>query len=194
MSQTIQIRPYQPGDLTRVERLETQVKPYRPEDQTEVQAMFARALQAEQRGDERWMSPGDTGLPNTPDTYAAFWIGEYVEAVPTSPLVGTVAVRPFYAGIETPPDLKFAQEWQGRGDVVELRRLRVAPEVRGQGVGTRLCQTVIDWSSQKRYGKLVVNTTTPQVPALRLYKRLGFREVGHSFIGSYELVWFELSL
>jgi ribosomal protein S18 acetylase RimI-like enzyme len=65
--------------------------------------------------------------------------------------------------------------------------------VQGQGLGTRLCQTVIEWS-RPRYGTLVVNTTTPQKPALQLYRKLGFQEVGLSFVDRYELVWLERRL
>jgi ribosomal protein S18 acetylase RimI-like enzyme len=194
MSPAIEIRPYRTEDLPRVKTLETQVGPYRPEDQAEVQRMFARAQQAEQRCDERWMPEHDTGLPDTPDTYPAFWVAEQVEAGTPPALVGTVGVRTCCAGLEMPRNLKLAQDWQNRADVVELRRLRVASEVRRQGLGVRLCQTVIDWSRQQGYSTLVVNTTSPQVPALRLYKRIGFREVALSFIGKYELVWLELSL
>jgi GNAT superfamily N-acetyltransferase len=156
--------------------------------------MFARAQQAEQMHDERWMPSHDTGLYNIPNTYSAFWIAEQIEAGPPLALVGTVGARPFWAGLEMPRNSKLSQDWQDRGDVVELCRLRVAPEVRRQGLGVRLCQTVIDWSRQKRHSTLVVNTTSAQIPALQLYKRIGFREVGLSFIEKYELVWLELSL
>ena len=194
MSSTIEIRPYRPEDLPRVKMLESQVKPYRPEDQPAVQAMFARAQQAEQNRDERWMAPADPSLPETPDTYSGFWVAEQVEAEEPLALVGIIGARDCCAGLEIPQILDLAQGWQDQGDVVELRRLRVAPAVRGQGLGGRLCQIVIDWAGQQRRRTLVVNTTTPQIPARRLYERVGFQEVGLSFIGRYELVWYELSL
>jgi GNAT superfamily N-acetyltransferase len=194
MLSAIEIRPYKTEDLLRVELLEAQVKPYRPEDQAEVQAMFAWAQKAEQRHDERWLAPQDTSLYNTPDTYPAFWVAEQAETESPFALVGTVGVGAFCAGLEIPRNLKLSQEWQNQGDVVELRRLRVAPEVRRQGLGGRLCQTVIDWARQQGHRTLVVNTTSAQIPALRLYKQVGFREVGLSFVGKHELVWFELSL
>jgi GNAT superfamily N-acetyltransferase len=194
MSSAIEIRPYRTEDLPRVKLLEAQVKPYRPEDQTEVQAMFARAQQAEQMHDERWLSDHNTGLYDTPDTYPAFWVAEQVQTESSLALVGTVGVGVFCAGLEIPRTLKLSRDWQNQGDMVELRRLRVAPEVRGQGLGARLCQTVIDWARQQGHRTLVVNTTSAQIPALRLYKRVGFREAGLSFIGKYELVWLELSL
>ena len=40
----------------------------------------------------------------------------------------------------------------------------------------------------------VLNTTTPQRPAIALYKRLGFREAERTFLDKYELVWLRLDL
>jgi GNAT superfamily N-acetyltransferase len=192
MLATIHIRAYRPADLPQVERLDAQVQPYRPEDRANVQAMYARALEAQRRNDARWMADPETGIRETPESYLAFWVAEPVEPAPTPALVGTVGVRLFQAGLEMPPEFNLAQAWQSRGDVAELRHLRVAPDARGQGLGGRLCQTVIDWTREQGYGTLVVNTTSAQLPALRLYQRLGFREVGRTFIDAYELVWSEL--
>jgi hypothetical protein len=41
---------------------------------------------------------------------------------------------------------------------------------------------------------LVLNTTAAQIPALALYHKLGFHELGRSFLGSYELVWMQRRL
>ena len=41
---------------------------------------------------------------------------------------------------------------------------------------------------------IVLNTTSAQEPAPRLYRKLGFREAARSFLGEFELVWFERSL
>jgi hypothetical protein len=130
-----QIRLYRSGDLAQITELNTRVKPYRPQDRSEVEAMSARAIQARERQDERWMVPYDTGLPDTPDAFAAFWVAEPAKGTPLPHLVGTVAVRLFRPDLEVASALGFVKAWQSRGDVAELRRLRVAPEVRRQGVG-----------------------------------------------------------
>lgn len=67
-------------------------------------------------------------------------------------------------------------------------------EARGYGLGTQLCQTVIEWSRQNGYKMLLVNTTTPQHPARNLYQKLGFKEKAKTFVGRYELVWMEKPL
>lgn len=194
MTQDIQIRPYQPSDLSGVALLEARVRPYRPEDEAEVQAMFARAAEAERQNDSRWMASPPHDSPTTPESYTAFWVAEQRMTEASGVIVGTVAVQPFRAGEEMAPTHPLAQLWDGRNDVIELRRVRVAPEVRGRGIGARLCQTAIDWARAQGYTLFVVNTTTPQAPALQLYRRLGFHVVGKSFIEKYELVWSELKL
>jgi GNAT superfamily N-acetyltransferase len=189
---SLHIRAYRAEDLPRVEALESRIQPYRPEDQVDVEAMFARALQAQQADDPRWMA-----IPLMPpqpisQELAAFWVAQQGEKLDT-PLAGIVGVESFCAGKVMSARLELAQDWQARGNVGELRRLRVAPEMRGHGLGTRLCQTVIEWARAHGYRTLVVNTTTPQIPALDLYRKMGFRDVALSFIGRYELIWLELT-
>lgn len=189
----IQIRAYRTEDLPQVEALEARIQPYRPEDEAEVQAMFLRARQAEQAKDVRWMPIPDSAPLSISEEYAAFWVAEREEK--SGPVIlGIVGVQPFSAGKVIPANLPTAQDWQARGNVAELRRLRVAPEVRRQGLGTRLSQTVILWCREQGLRTLVVNTTSPQRPALQLYRKLGFQESGCSFIDRYELVWLELPL
>lgn len=80
------------------------------------------------------------------------------------------------------------------GDILELQHLRVDPDLRGVGIGQRLCALVIDWARESGWKMLLVNTTTPQLPARALYCKLGFVEKAISFVDRYELVWMELSL
>ncbi len=81
-----------------------------------------------------------------------------------------------------------------RDDVAELKRLRVADDVRRRRVGTRLTQAVIDWCRAHGFRTLVLNTTTPQKPAIALYEKLGFREAERTFLDKYELVWLRLGI
>ncbi|MBV7327820.1 GNAT family N-acetyltransferase [Chloroflexi bacterium TSY] len=193
MPTKIQIRLYRAADLPGVDALEARVKPYRPEDQTEVQAMFARAAEAERQRDPAWLAQ-QPHHPASPESYVAFWVAEQSIGEDEAVIVGTVAVQHFRAGEEMAPTHPLAQTWDSRQDVIELRRVRVDPEVRGQGVGRQLCQAAIDWARTKHYTLFVVNSTTPQVPALRLYRNLGFQDTTKSFIGQYELQWLTLDL
>ena len=64
----------------------------------------------------------------------------------------------------------------------------------GQGIGTRLAEVAIDWCRDHGVRTLVLNTTTPQKPAIGLYKKLGFDEAARTFLDRYELVWLRLEL
>jgi RimJ/RimL family protein N-acetyltransferase len=54
---------------------------------------------------------------------------------------------------------------------------------------------VIEWSRSQGFRTLVLNTSTPQFPARRLYERLGFRDVGIAYLDAkYEVVWYQKDL
>jgi len=196
MSTAVQIRPYHPDDLAQAKALDARVKPYRPEDRPEVEAMFERARQAKALGD-RWLppSPPYPALEQVEEVYLAFWVAVLPpDTGGASQVVGTVGVYRAGTDQEIWPDMPQAEGWRRRTDVAELRRLRVAPELRRQGIATRLNQTAIAWCREQSFRTLVVNTTAAQIPALNLYRKLGFQEIYRSFIDQYELVWFELAL
>ena len=109
-------------------------------------------------------------------------------------IAGTIQVIGPTTLAEMPRDLRLGREWRLKDDVAELKRLRVADDMRRRGVGTRLTQAVIDWCRAHGFPTLVLNTTAPQKPAIALYKRLGFRELERTFLGKYELVWLCLDL
>ena len=109
-------------------------------------------------------------------------------------VVGFAEVSHTGAVSQMPPTMPMAREWRRREDVAELRRLSVAPEFWRQGVGTRLSRTAIEWCRDNGFRSIVLNTTSAQKPALALYRKLGFREAARSFLGEFELVWFELAL
>jgi ribosomal protein S18 acetylase RimI-like enzyme len=53
----------------------------------------------------------------------------------------------------------------------------VAPGVRGQGVGTRLLQRLLDTAVADRVPALSLSVESDN-PAIRLYERVGFARVG----------------
>jgi GNAT superfamily N-acetyltransferase len=63
----------------------------------------------------------------------------------------------------------------GQRDVALLWDLRVAPELRGRGVGTALFRAAERWSEAKRCTVLEVETQDINVPACRFYARMGCR-------------------
>jgi ribosomal protein S18 acetylase RimI-like enzyme len=62
--------------------------------------------------------------------------------------------------------------------VVELVSMWAAPECRRTGVGRALVGAVVRWAREARAGTVCLWVTVGNVPALRLYESLGFRETG----------------
>ena len=63
----------------------------------------------------------------------------------------------------------------GRRDVAVLWDLRVAPELRGRGVGTALFRASERWAEAKRCTALEVETQDTNILACRFYARMGCR-------------------
>jgi GNAT superfamily N-acetyltransferase len=182
------IRLYEPADQPAIEALYARVQPYRPEDQAAVESMHARAAAAQRSGD-RWapLTHGPDTLHDIEGTYAAFWVAEIDGAI--AGMVG--ALRGVVPAIASMPG---GEALRARTDVVELRRLRVAPEHWRSGIGAALTSVVVDWAREAKYGSLLLNTTSAQTPARALYERMGFRQIGAQFLGELEIVWYELAL
>lgn len=73
--------------------------------------------------------------------------------------IGTVAYRPFGDG------------------VCEMKRLYIAPEWRKRGAGRLLCDRLLDEARAAGYRRMLLDTGDWLVPALTLYRALGFAEV-----------------
>lgn len=62
---------------------------------------------------------------------------------------------------------------EGRDDLAVLWDLRVSPDRRGEGTGTRLFRAAADWSRNRGCRELKVETQDINVPACRFYARQG---------------------
>ncbi len=70
------------------------------------------------------------------------------------------------------PDLNMLE---GRRDLAVLWDLRVHPDVRGRGIGTELLEHATRWSHKRGCQELKIETQNVNVPACRLYAKLGCR-------------------
>jgi N-acetylglutamate synthase-like GNAT family acetyltransferase len=75
-------------------------------------------------------------------------------------IVGTVALKP-----ENP-------------DLYELTKMGVLPQVRGRQVGLKLGQAILEKAREMKIPKVFLDSNKKLKPALNLYRKLGFEEVG----------------
>ena len=62
---------------------------------------------------------------------------------------------------------------EGRTDLAALWDIRVAPDVRGQGIGSALFTAVEDWATARGCLELKIETQNINVPACRFYQGRG---------------------
>ena len=56
----------------------------------------------------------------------------------------------------------------------EMKRLYVNPQCRGQRLGEKLVDQIIEHAKNAGYKEMVLDTLEPMVPAIRLYQKSGF--------------------
>lgn len=125
------------------------IRRYRSSDRSSLQSMYARTPPAGTTTADRQPWPDD--LEHMDECYLAAWVA-VDPAGGAEPIVGMVGVAlpdPALAG-------DVFRELQG---LVQLRRMRVAPEWQRRGVGRRLTETVIDWAASSGAQALVLETT-----------------------------------
>ncbi|NXK57325.1 NT8F2 acetyltransferase, partial [Chauna torquata] len=61
---------------------------------------------------------------------------------------------------------------------LELKRMSVSKDYRGQGISKALCGEVLRFTQAQGYEAVVLYTSMVQVVAQRLYEGQGFRKVG----------------
>ena len=86
---------------------------------------------------------------------------------------------------------------EGRSDLAVLWDLRVHPEWRGRGVGTRLFHAAEEWARRRRKSELKVETQNINPAACRFYERKGceLRSVDHEAYpglpGEVQFLWYK---
>ncbi|KAM3938039.1 putative N-acetyltransferase camello isoform 1-T2 [Leptodactylus fuscus] len=69
-------------------------------------------------------------------------------------------------------------------EVMVLRRISVAKDQRHLGIASALCQKVIDFARQRGFKVVTLETSMIQVPAHKLYEKLGFQKTNVKILPS----------
>jgi putative acetyltransferase len=59
-------------------------------------------------------------------------------------------------------------------NVMEVKRMYVAPSARGQGIASSVLQELEDWTTQLAYKTCLLETGVKQLEAIRLYRKNGY--------------------
>ncbi len=62
-------------------------------------------------------------------------------------------------------------------DCYELGKMAVSPKAQGEGLGWKLGRAVVEKARELGARRILLETNTVLVPAVRLYQKLGFREL-----------------
>lgn len=79
-------------------------------------------------------------------------------------------------------------------ETAEVKRMFVAPEARGKGVGRILLQSLEDAARSRKCARIVLDTAAPLVEAAQMYLREGYVEVERYNDNPYAARWFEKKL
>ena len=76
----------------------------------------------------------------------------------------------------------------------EIRRMRVHPRVQRCGLGAQMLRALERSARSHGVSVLIARTTIGQMAARRLYSGFGYREIGRSREGTFEVLTFEKRL
>src|SRR6266566_4398107 len=78
--------------------------------------------------------------------------------------------------------------------VAELRRMRIAHDLQGQGYGTLMLRKLERRAFQSGVRTLCLDTARRRPLTLEFYRKHGYQETGRSFYGAVETVQFSKTL
>ena len=107
-----------------------------------------------------YVEPYDEEVLSKPDKYIINKGGFIFFAIKGNKVVGTVALMP--------------TEEDG---ILELTKMAVLPEERGQKIGQKLLQHCIDFAKSKNLKALLLYSATKLENAIYLYRKYGFKEL-----------------
>lgn len=75
----------------------------------------------------------------------------------------------------------------------DLAKMAVSPKAQGKGVGLLLAESAIKWAIEQGASKIYLESNTKLKPAIKLYEKLGFKEIT-GISSSYDRVDIQMML
>ena len=76
-------------------------------------------------------------------------------------------------------------------ETAEIKRMRVEEISQGKGIGSLILDKLIERAHELGYKKLILDTSTTQIPAHRLYESRGFREYKREPVYGQETIFYK---
>jgi ribosomal protein S18 acetylase RimI-like enzyme len=149
---------------------------YEPDDHARVIELHRLGLR--QTGTDIGPGPWDDDL-HSPDTVRTTYLdgrGDFLVGLVDGEIVVMAALR---------------EHASGR---VEIKRMRVHPDHQRHGLGQQMLDRLERRATELGYSGVYLDTTTRQGPAIALYRKNGYREVGRATRGPFDVVLFEKDL
>lgn len=116
-----------------------------------------------------YVEPYDQEVLSKPEDYIIDKGGSIFFAIIKEEAVGTVALMP-----------------TAEKGVLELTKMAVKPELRGQKIGQQLLQYCINYGMEHNYKALMLYSNTVLKNAIYLYRKYGFKELNLESENPYE--------
>jgi ribosomal protein S18 acetylase RimI-like enzyme len=155
------------------------IRSFRPSDLPACRKLYIEGLLGGK------LAENDTGLDIDDIEFAYmrppgnhFWVAETIPQQPGEPpeLVGMIGVQHHEEG------------------AAEIRRLRVAQDLRRRGIGSKLIETALRWCQEHNYLKVTLDTFMEREPAIKLFEKFHFRHSRTRELAGKELLYFYLDI
>lgn len=146
------------------------IRAFQVADQAAIFALHSAALQA--LGIDAIGGPWDDDLRDVQASYLDQG-GAFLVAIVDGQLVGMGAL----ARIDR--------------ETAEIKRMRIAPDYQGQGIGRRILMGLEQKAGQLGFTRLVLDTSTQQLAAQALYESHGYSQTGTGMQGPFKMIYYE---
>ncbi len=76
----------------------------------------------------------------------------------------------------------------------EIKRMRVYPEYQGNGYGKMILNKLYKIAINNNYKYFILETSTIQLYAQKLYENFGFKEFKREKIDGFDCIWYKMAL